>query len=84
LTREIEEQMAKELKATSLRYLPLAAIADAVQMPASKLCQACLTGEYPTPAGEEMYQLSLLAGADPQRILDVDGGVPVAPGTSRC
>lgn len=84
LTREIEEQMAKELKATSLRYLPLAAIADAVQMPASKLCQACLTGEYPTPAGEEMYQLSLLAGADQPRILDVDGGVPVAPGTQRC
>lgn len=78
LTREIEDQMARELKATSLRYLRLEAIAEAVQMPANKLCQACLTGEYPTPAGERMYQISLTGDSD-QRIVDLDA-TPVVSG----
>ncbi len=72
LTREIEDAMAVELKATSLRFLPISAIAEAVQMNPDKLCQACLTGEYPTPAGERMYQISLLGDSD-QRIVDLDG-----------
>jgi amidophosphoribosyltransferase len=71
LTREIENAMAKELKATSLRYLPLSAIAEAVNMPKDKLCQACLTSHYPTPAGERMYQLSLRGDTD-QRIVDLE------------
>ena len=71
LTREIENAMAKELKATSLRFLPLAAIAEAVNMPSDKLCQACLTTEYPTPAGERMYQISLRADSD-TRIVDLE------------
>ena len=61
--------MAKELKATSLRYLPISAIAESVQMNPDKLCQACLTGEYPTPAGERMYQISMLEDSD-TRIVD--------------
>ncbi|MFO1005177.1 MAG: amidophosphoribosyltransferase [Planctomycetaceae bacterium] len=69
LTREIENAMAKELKATSLRYLPISAIAESVQMNPDKLCQACLTGEYPTPAGERMYQISMLEDSD-TRIVD--------------
>jgi len=72
LTREVEDAMALELKATSLRFLPISAIAEAVQMPAEKLCQACLTGEYPTPAGERMYQLSLVSDSD-TRVVDRDG-----------
>ncbi len=74
LTREIEAVMAKELKATTLRYLPLSAIAEAVQMNSSQLCQACLTGSYPTPAGEQMYQLSLHGGSD-RRIVDMEDSV---------
>ena len=31
---------------------PSASIAD-------QLCQACITGEYPTPAGQELYQIAL-------------------------
>lgn len=69
LTREIEDAMAKELKATSLRYLPVSAIAEAVAKPPDKLCQACLTSEYPTPAGERMYQVSLLGDSD-TRVVD--------------
>ena len=65
LTPEAETRMARELGATSLRYLPVATVAEAIQVEPSRLCQACLTGEYPTPAGEHLYQISLLdmAGA---------------------
>jgi amidophosphoribosyltransferase len=59
LTPESEAQMARALGADSLRYLSLEAIARSVDMPAHALCQACLNGHYPTPAGERLYQLAL-------------------------
>jgi amidophosphoribosyltransferase len=59
LTSEAEAEMARELGATSLRYLPVQTIADAIQIEPSQLCQACLNGEYPTAAGEQLYQISL-------------------------
>jgi amidophosphoribosyltransferase len=52
-------QMAAALGADSLRYLPLESIARAIGMPAERLCQACLTGEYPTPYGQHLYQIAL-------------------------
>jgi amidophosphoribosyltransferase len=57
----IEEQqaMARDLGAESLFYLPLDAVARCIRLPADRLCRACITGEYPTPAGERMYQLAL-------------------------
>ena len=51
--------MAAELGANSLRYLPTAAIAQAIGKPESDLCQACITGDYPTAAGQRLYQLAL-------------------------
>ena len=51
--------MAMELGADSLSYLPLEAVARCIGLPADRLCQACLTGHYPTPAGERLYQLAL-------------------------
>jgi amidophosphoribosyltransferase len=51
--------MAKELGADSLYYLPLEAVARCIGLPAEDLCRACLTGEYPTPTGEKLYQLAL-------------------------
>ncbi|MFL5329925.1 MAG: amidophosphoribosyltransferase [Gemmataceae bacterium] len=54
-----QETMARELGADSLFYLPLEAIAAAVNRPSDQLCQACITGTYPTPAGERLYQLAL-------------------------
>ncbi len=51
--------MAKELGADSLRYLPLESIAKAIKKPAEELCQACLSGEYPTPCGQKLYQVAL-------------------------
>ncbi len=51
--------MAKELGADTLFYLPIDAIARCINLPESQLCQACLTGEYPTETGERLYQLAL-------------------------
>jgi amidophosphoribosyltransferase len=59
LTEEIQQRMAKKLGADSLRYLPVDAIARAVGFPREDLCQACITGEYPTPAGQRLYQIAL-------------------------
>jgi len=58
LTPEIEAQMAKDLGADSLRYLPLEAVARSIGVSADTLCQACITGQYPTPAGQQLYQIA--------------------------
>jgi amidophosphoribosyltransferase len=52
-----QRRMAKELGADSLRYLPVEAIARSVILPAADLCRACITGTYPSPAGQRLYQL---------------------------
>ncbi|HEY1064982.1 MAG TPA: amidophosphoribosyltransferase, partial [Pirellulales bacterium] len=59
LTREAENEMAAELGADSLRYLPVDSIARALGFPEEHLCRACITGEYPTPEGERLYQLAI-------------------------
>jgi amidophosphoribosyltransferase len=59
LTPEIEAAMADDLGADSLRYLPVEAIARAIGIDAADLCQACITGEYPTPKGQALYQIAL-------------------------
>ncbi len=51
--------MAHDLGADSLRYLPVDAIARALNRPADDLCRACLTGHYPTPHGQQLYQIAL-------------------------
>jgi amidophosphoribosyltransferase len=51
--------MASELGADSLRYLPTDAIARALNHPADQLCRACLTGDYPTAHGQQLYQIAL-------------------------
>ncbi|HMP78193.1 MAG TPA: amidophosphoribosyltransferase [Pirellulaceae bacterium] len=53
----IERQMATELGATTLRYLPVEAIARSLQFSQNQLCQACISGRYPTPVGQQLYQL---------------------------
>jgi amidophosphoribosyltransferase len=51
--------MAASLGADSLRYLPVESIARAIAFDSDQLCQACITGDYPTPAGQELYQIAL-------------------------
>jgi amidophosphoribosyltransferase len=56
---EIYAEMARELGADSLRYLPIESIARAVNRPANELCRACITGQYPTPHGQKLYEIAL-------------------------
>jgi amidophosphoribosyltransferase len=58
-TKETFAAMARELGADSLRYLPVEAIARAVSRPERDLCQACITGKYPTACGQQLYQLAV-------------------------
>jgi amidophosphoribosyltransferase len=65
---DIYAEMARELGADSLRYLPVESIARAVDRPTDELCRACITGEYPTPHGQQLYQIATAnaqAGAEP-------------------
>jgi amidophosphoribosyltransferase len=59
-TRQQLDEMARELGADSLFYLPLDAVARCIGLDESHLCRACLTGEYPTSTGEQLYELALL------------------------
>jgi amidophosphoribosyltransferase len=86
LTPEIEQEMADALGADSLRYLPVESIARCVDLPNESLCQACIAGNYPTPAGRKLYQLALEnlqtpGGEAPRRTYDAP--VAVAASTVR-
>ncbi|MCA9060300.1 MAG: amidophosphoribosyltransferase, partial [Planctomycetaceae bacterium] len=59
ITPEEEQRMAEEIGADSLRYLPVESLAECVGLPAHQLCQACVTAQYPTAAGTNLYQLAL-------------------------
>lgn len=58
LTDEVQQEMARSLGCDSLRYLPVEAISRAITMPREHLCQACITGDYPTPCGQQLYQIA--------------------------
>lgn len=58
-TEDEQFAMAAELGADSLFYLPLEAVARCIGIDSDRLCRACLTGRYPTPTGERLYQLAL-------------------------
>jgi amidophosphoribosyltransferase len=59
LTAEIEARMAAKLGADSLRYLPVEAVARAIGLDAGGLCQACITGRYPTPCGQQLAEIAV-------------------------
>ena len=58
-TDEEQDRMAKELNADSLMYLPIEALGRCIGIPEERLCRACVTGRYPTPTGEVLYELAL-------------------------
>ena len=58
-TDEEQDRMARELGADTLMYLPQEALSRSIGMDEDRLCRACVTGEYPTPTGEKLYQLAL-------------------------
>lgn len=59
LSEDVQARMARELGADSLRYLPIDSIARAIGLDSSRLCRACITGEYPSPCGQKLYQVAL-------------------------
>ncbi|MBN2579916.1 MAG: amidophosphoribosyltransferase [Pirellulales bacterium] len=59
LTADIEAEMAAEMGADTLRYLPIESVARAIGLDASDLCRACITGEYPTPFGRKLAQIAV-------------------------
>ncbi len=67
LTPEIQQQMATDLGCDSLRYLPIASVAKAIGLPSDHLCQACITGRYPTATGQQLYQLAQQAAGSTSR-----------------
>ncbi|MBL8864587.1 MAG: amidophosphoribosyltransferase [Gemmataceae bacterium] len=74
-TLEEQQAMAAELGADSLLYLPVESVANCLEMPPERLCRACLTRDYPTPTGEQLYQLSLRTKSEEGRTYE--SGIPV-------
>ncbi|MCA9247970.1 MAG: amidophosphoribosyltransferase, partial [Planctomycetales bacterium] len=77
-TEEVHQAMAKALGADSLRYLPVESIARAIKKDTDQLCQACITGHYPTPCGQKLYQIAMdqdASGNEPQRTYEIAEGV---------
>ncbi|MFK7736758.1 MAG: amidophosphoribosyltransferase [Pirellulaceae bacterium] len=59
LTEESQRRMAATLGCDSLRYLPVESIARAINLPKSDLCQACVTGDYPTEHGQRLFNIAV-------------------------
>lgn len=70
LTQAGQRRMADELGADSLRYLSVESLARAIDKPGDALCRACVTGDYPSPWGQKLYQIALDNAGDK----DLSGG----------
>jgi amidophosphoribosyltransferase len=51
----VAELFRGSLGADSLRYLPV----ESLDLIGKNLCRACVTGDYPTPEGQRLYQIQL-------------------------
>lgn len=60
ITAEEELAIARSVGADSLKYLPVEALPRCVGLPSESLCMACVNSQYPTPAGERMFQKALV------------------------
>ncbi len=58
LPEALAARLAADLGADSLRYLSINALPRCIDLPEKDLCLACLTGEYPTPWGQKLYQVA--------------------------
>jgi amidophosphoribosyltransferase len=56
-TKTVEE-IRDYIGATSLAYLSLDALTESTRRPASQLCRACLTRDYPTDVPEDAAKLT--------------------------
>ncbi|MDP3881300.1 MAG: amidophosphoribosyltransferase [Nanoarchaeota archaeon] len=55
---ELENRIAEEIGADSVRFQTLDGLISAIGRPRNELCLACLTGEYPTPCGQKYAALA--------------------------
>jgi len=67
LTDDVQARMAATLGADSLRYLPVDSIPRAIGFDSDQLCQACITGQYPTTCGQRLYQVALQEAQQPSQ-----------------
>jgi amidophosphoribosyltransferase len=51
-------KMAKALGLDSLRYLPVADLGPILRIDSRRLCTGCVTGKYPTKAGNSLMRLA--------------------------
>jgi len=56
LSEEAQARLAAHLGADSLRYLPVEALGRSIGLADHQLCMACVTGRYPTPAGQAAFE----------------------------
>ncbi|MDR1924064.1 MAG: amidophosphoribosyltransferase [Planctomycetaceae bacterium] len=85
LTRDIEKKMAADLGADSLRYLPAESIPRAIGLNENQLCQACITGKYPTIWGQKLAQKAFVDYQESQeQIKDTDRLNSSAINEGRC
>ncbi len=80
LSAEELKKLSDDLGTDSLRYLTLDQLTRAIGAPENELCLGCLTGKYPTPWGDRLYQtaLSLKDGPQEKRTYETE----VAPTTA--
>ena len=87
LTDAVQAEMAANLGAESLRYLPVEAVARAIGFPPESLCRACITGEYPTPCGRELALRAMenyKNGVNGRTYEGSAEAAPSTPHTKRC
>ena len=53
------QEMSAELGVDSLRYLPATELGSVIGVPQTSLCLGCVSGRYPTPAGNRLVQLGV-------------------------
>lgn len=59
MTQEALDDMAREIGADSIVFQTIPGLVRAIGLPQKELCTACLTGKYPTPWGQKLYELAL-------------------------
>ena len=53
------ESMARDLEIDSLRYLSVEEVSSAIDLPENSMCLGCVTGIYPTPWGQKLFDKSV-------------------------
>ncbi|MDO4551291.1 MAG: amidophosphoribosyltransferase [Planctomycetia bacterium] len=73
VTKEMLDEMARDLDVDTLRFLPVSRVADCIGLPETELCLGCVNRQYPTPCGRELFQKAVsCVGHKQGRIFEAD------------